>query len=263
MPKKLNGAGGMQEYIPAGNGDASGEYGNSKGENKHFSSFKKGSSSKSKTKESNTPKSQNKSKNYKKGTIANYKGYGIDYDIYGNGEFSVQYGGDDVLFNSEEEARAFIDKNADNELEDKEHYEIIDKIDKANIPKEKKDYFYKQLELVENNDSDVYTNTAQLLDDLENETSENNKSQNPTNTKSNQVTYNGKKYDVDSTAYNGAIINVFGTSITDEKKQGIGGNGYTVFDEGEEIYFNTFDEAYNYAKKIEKKRASNLFGVDL
>ncbi len=127
MPKKPNGAGGMQEYIPAGNGDASGEYGNSKGENKHFSTFKKGSSAKSETKGSNTPK--------------------------------------------------------------------------------------------------------------------------PTSTKSKQVTYNGKKYDVDSTAYNDAIINVFGTSITDEKKQGIGGNGYTVFDEGEEIYFKTFDEAYKYAKK--------------
>ena len=41
MPKKINGAGQMQEYIPAGNGKASGEYGTSSGENKHFQKFGK------------------------------------------------------------------------------------------------------------------------------------------------------------------------------------------------------------------------------
>lgn len=41
MPTKLNRAGEQQNYIPAGNGDSSGEYGNDSGENKHFSNFKK------------------------------------------------------------------------------------------------------------------------------------------------------------------------------------------------------------------------------
>lgn len=42
MPQKRNGSGGMQNYVPAGNGDASGEYGdNATGSNKHFQSFKK------------------------------------------------------------------------------------------------------------------------------------------------------------------------------------------------------------------------------
>lgn len=42
MPKKLNSAGQMQNYVPAGNGDASGEYGdNATGSNKHFATFKK------------------------------------------------------------------------------------------------------------------------------------------------------------------------------------------------------------------------------
>lgn len=41
MPEKLNYAGQMQPYIPKGNGDASGEYGNSDGSNKHFSNFKR------------------------------------------------------------------------------------------------------------------------------------------------------------------------------------------------------------------------------
>ena len=36
MPTKLNKAGKQQEYIPAGNGDPSGEYGTSKGTNKNF-----------------------------------------------------------------------------------------------------------------------------------------------------------------------------------------------------------------------------------
>ena len=40
MPKKPN-SHGMQEYVPAGNGDASGEYANEEGNNRHFTSFKK------------------------------------------------------------------------------------------------------------------------------------------------------------------------------------------------------------------------------
>ena len=41
MPTKLNKAGQQQEYVPAGNGDASGEYGNESGSNRHFQSFGK------------------------------------------------------------------------------------------------------------------------------------------------------------------------------------------------------------------------------
>ena len=81
MPKKLNGAGGMQEYIPAGNGDASGEYGNSKGENKHFSSFKKGSSAKV-----STPKKNAKIGNGEKVVNGYVIGRGADgqYTVYNN-----------------------------------------------------------------------------------------------------------------------------------------------------------------------------------
>lgn len=40
MPKKYNSAGQLQNYVPAGNGDASGEYGdNATGSNKHFKAF--------------------------------------------------------------------------------------------------------------------------------------------------------------------------------------------------------------------------------
>lgn len=38
-----------------------------------------------------------------------YKGYSIDYNFYGNDEFTVQYCGDDIYFDTEAEARAFID----------------------------------------------------------------------------------------------------------------------------------------------------------
>lgn len=42
MPTKLNKAGNQQNYVPAGNGDASGEYGdNATGSNKHFTNFAK------------------------------------------------------------------------------------------------------------------------------------------------------------------------------------------------------------------------------
>lgn len=39
MPKKPNSHGNDQEYVPAGNGDASGEYADEKGSNYHFSNF--------------------------------------------------------------------------------------------------------------------------------------------------------------------------------------------------------------------------------
>lgn len=38
-----------------------------------------------------------------------YKGYFIEYNIYGQKEYTVQYNGDDVFFQTEQEARAFID----------------------------------------------------------------------------------------------------------------------------------------------------------
>ena len=42
------------------------------------------------------------------GTIL-YKGYAIDYNFYGQGEYTVQYCGDDIFFNTKEDAKKFID----------------------------------------------------------------------------------------------------------------------------------------------------------
>lgn len=42
-------------------------------------------------------------------TAETYKGYDIDFNIYGQNEYSVQYCGDDFLFNSLADAKAFID----------------------------------------------------------------------------------------------------------------------------------------------------------
>lgn len=42
-------------------------------------------------------------------TVEIYEGYGIDFNIYGEGEYSVQICGDDFLFSTIEEAREFID----------------------------------------------------------------------------------------------------------------------------------------------------------
>ena len=43
------------------------------------------------------------------GETVEYKGYTVEYNFYGNGEYSVQYDGDDVIFNTAEEAKDFID----------------------------------------------------------------------------------------------------------------------------------------------------------
>lgn len=39
-----------------------------------------------------------------------YKGYAIEFNFYGMNEYSVQYCGDDVMFESKDEAKAFIDE---------------------------------------------------------------------------------------------------------------------------------------------------------
>ena len=41
--------------------------------------------------------------------MTEYKGYYIEFNLYGQNEYSVQYCGDDVIFTSEQDARAFID----------------------------------------------------------------------------------------------------------------------------------------------------------
>ena len=38
-----------------------------------------------------------------------YKGYWITFNLYGRGEYTVQDCGDDVVFDTEEEAKQFID----------------------------------------------------------------------------------------------------------------------------------------------------------
>lgn len=42
--------------------------------------------------------------------MTEYRGYYIERNIYGHGEYSVEYCGDDVIFDTEEQAKAFIDE---------------------------------------------------------------------------------------------------------------------------------------------------------
>ena len=42
--------------------------------------------------------------------MTEYRGYNIEHNIYGRGEYSVEYCGDDVIFDTEEQAKAFIDE---------------------------------------------------------------------------------------------------------------------------------------------------------
>ena len=39
-----------------------------------------------------------------------YKGFFIEFNIYGANEFTVQYCGDDIIFDTEEEAKGFIEE---------------------------------------------------------------------------------------------------------------------------------------------------------
>ena len=45
--------------------------------------------------------------------ITRYKGYDIEYDFYGQGEYSVFFEGDDVIFHTELEAMNFIDEQVE------------------------------------------------------------------------------------------------------------------------------------------------------
>ena len=70
----------------------------------------------------------------------------------------------------------------------------------------------------------------------------------------------GKIYEVEEVVLGGAIINVNGTSITDIEKmrEATGddlcyrGGGYSVFCDSDELAFDTFDEAYNFAMTQQK-----------
>lgn len=42
--------------------------------------------------------------------MTEYRGYTIEFNFYGMNEYSVQYDGDDVMFETEEEAMLFIDE---------------------------------------------------------------------------------------------------------------------------------------------------------
>lgn len=39
-----------------------------------------------------------------------YKGFYIEFNIYGSNEYTVQYCGDDILFDSEQKAKEFIEE---------------------------------------------------------------------------------------------------------------------------------------------------------
>ena len=78
-----------------------------------------------------------------------------------------------------------------------------------------------------------------------------------------RITKEKKQYEVESTSYFGAIINVNGTSITDiarmnELTHSKMGNGYTVFCDSDELWFETFEKAYDFAMNKQK----NTFRIE-
>ena len=74
-----------------------------------------------------------------------------------------------------------------------------------------------------------------------------------------KYTNDGKTYDVEEVNLAGAIVNVNGTSITDYKTMEYitgdkmySGMGYSVFCDSDEICFDTFEEAYDFAMTKQK-----------
>jgi len=71
---------------------------------------------------------------------------------------------------------------------------------------------------------------------------------------------NGKWYDVEEVNLYGAIINVNGTSITDLNVMKdltgdellYGDGGYTVFVNSDEVWYKTFEQAYDCAMNKQK-----------
>lgn len=68
----------------------------------------------------------------------------------------------------------------------------------------------------------------------------------------------GKSYEVESVVCGGTIINVNGTSITDQRAMSVimgyphNEESWSVFVEGDELAFDTFAEAYEYATTKQK-----------
>ena len=50
-----------------------------------------------------------------------YCGHWIEHNFYGKGEYTVYHNGDDVWFDTEEEAKAFIDKLDEEENGDEDY----------------------------------------------------------------------------------------------------------------------------------------------
>ena len=67
-------------------------------------------------------------------SIEEYKGFQIEYDLYKQNEYTVQYNGDDIVFNSIDEAKQFIDEIIANS-ESKEVEESLPEAEEA-IPAE-------------------------------------------------------------------------------------------------------------------------------
>lgn len=73
-----------------------------------------------------------------------------------------------------------------------------------------------------------------------------------------KYTNNGKTYEVESVTGDGAYIQVNGTTITDQEVSSnqlgmpFDIDGYTVFVDGDEAYFSTFEKAYEFAMNRQK-----------
>ena len=128
MPQKLNKAGQMQDYIPKGNGDASGEYGTSNGTNKNFTTSDKKSSKANVITENKSVVVENKGK---KLTPREKIKKAVETDDIDLSNKLMDEATSELKFNSEEERDKFLDIVA-SYSDPQEMFDYLDKVEKKN-----------------------------------------------------------------------------------------------------------------------------------
>lgn len=126
MPQKLNKAGKMQDYIPKGNGDASGEYGTSNGTNKNFTTSDKKSSKANVITENKSVVVENKGK---KLTPREKIKKAVETEDIDESNKLMDEATSELKFNSEEERNKFLDIVA-SYSDPQEMFDYLDKVEK-------------------------------------------------------------------------------------------------------------------------------------
>jgi len=136
MPQKLNKAGKMQDYIPKGNGDASGEYGTSNGTNKNFTASDKKSSKANVITENKSVAVENKGK---KLTPREKIKKAIETEDIDESNKLMDEATSELKFNNDKERDEFLDIVA-TYSDPQEMFDYLDKVENKGIDDDEEAY---------------------------------------------------------------------------------------------------------------------------